>query len=359
MKNRFKILNTMRKIRSAHKERRIILDYMPLRLWVELTNICNLKCKMCPNSSPGKSPRGYMSLKTFQKLIDQAQHHVYDINLSHRGESLLNPDIAQMVGYAAEMKVATRLNTNATVLDQKMARELIEAGLDFISFSFDGLDPELYEKIRIGANYDQVLQNIITFLKLKKELHSHTPYTMIEILALPGTDQRPEKLEQFRRHFASLPVDKITVKPVHNWGGNIEIGDRNSASGETPKMNYCPCTNIWYAMVVLWDGSVPLCVQDWYDDNKLGNINDCSIVAMWNSETIVNVRELLANEQYHQCEICSHCDLLWRPALKGVPKLNLVGFLSDTLIGYGRARRLIAPLERKLESSSLSGRKAV
>jgi radical SAM protein with 4Fe4S-binding SPASM domain len=359
MKNRFKILNTMRKIRRAHKERQIILDYMPLRLWVELTNICNLKCRMCPNSSPGKSPRGYMSLKTFQKIIDQTHQHVYDINLCHRGESLLNKDIAGMVAYAKKMKVATRLNTNATVLDEKMSRELIEAGLDFISFSFDGLDPEKYEKIRIGAKYDQVLQNITTFLKLKKELRSPTPYTMIEILDLPGVDQDPKKLEQFRQHFNSLAVNKITVKPVHNWGGNIEIEDQNTAPGQTPQMNYCPCTNIWYAMVILWDGSVPLCVQDWHDDNTLGNINDCSIVAMWNSETIVNVRELLANEEHQQCEICSHCDLLWRPALNGVPKLNLVSFLSDMLIGYGRARKLIAPIERKLENSSLSGRKAV
>ena len=359
MKNRFKILSTMRKIRRAHKERRIILDYMPLRLWVELTNICNLKCEMCPNSTPGKSPRGYMSLETFQKIIDQTHHHVYDINLCHRGESLLNKDIAKMVAYARKMKVATRLNTNATVLDEKMSRELIQAGLDFISFSFDGLDAEVYEKIRIGARYDRVLENITTFLKLKKELHSPTPYTMIEILALPGIDLGPEKLEQFRKHFVSLPVDKITVKPVHNWGGNIEIGDQSSDPEETPKMNYCPCTNIWYAMVILWDGSVALCVQDWHDDNQLGNINDCSIVAMWNSDTIVNVRELLANEEYQQCEICSHCDLLWRPAVKGIPKLNLVGFLSDMLIGYGSARRLITPIERKLENTSLSGRKAV
>jgi len=359
VKNRVKIFNAMRKIRRAHKNRRIILDYLPLRLWVELTNICNLKCGMCPNSSPGRSPRGNMSLATFEKIIDQTAHHVYDVNLCHRGESLLNKDIDKMISYAKKMKVATRLNTNATVLDQEMSRRLIEAGLDFISFSFDGLDPKTYETIRVGASFEKVLENITAFLKLKKKLRSPTPYTMIEILALPQMQDQADKLDEFRNRFRGLPVDKISIKPVHNWGGNIELETKQDGAGEPDQPEYCPCTNIWYAMVILWDGSVALCVQDWYNDNPLGNINDCSVIAMWNSEMIVSVRELLAAGEYKQCEICSHCDLLFRPAVNGIPRLNLVGFVSDMLIGYGRLRRLIAPIEKKLENTSLSGRKVV
>ena len=361
MKSRLKTLNTVRKIRRAYRERQLILDYMPIRLWVELTNVCNLRCRMCPNSRPDNSKRGFMSFKTFKMIIDQSCGHVYDINLSHRGESLLHDEIDGMIAYAKQMNVATRLNTNATVLTEEKSRKLIESGLDFISFSFDGLDRQTYENIRVGADFDHVVDNITTFLRLKKELGSVTPYTMIEILSLPQMEEHLGKLDQFISRFRDFPLDKITVKPPHNWGGNIEsdIGGENAAAASVIQRNYCPCTNIWYSMVVLWDGSVPLCVQDWYNNDPLGNIEDCSLISMWNGNTIVNIRELLAQRQHQQIELCSRCDLLWRPAVKGVPKLNLIGFLSDQILGYGRMRKLFNPLERRLENSTLSGRRAL
>ena len=153
MQNRLKLIGTIRKIRKAYQSKRLILDYMPIRLWVELTNTCNLRCTMCPNSSPTGAKRGFMSFDTYKKIIDQCANHVYDINLAHRGESLLHDRIDDMIAYAKQMGIATRLNTNATLLTEEKSRNLIESGLDFISFSFDGVDPQTYEKIRIGSSF--------------------------------------------------------------------------------------------------------------------------------------------------------------------------------------------------------------
>ena len=361
MQNRLKLLSVINKIRRAYKNREIILDYLPVRLWIELTNSCNLQCGMCPNSLPSESKRGFMSFDTFKKIIDQSSSHVYDVNLAHRGESLLHEQVAEMIAYAKRMGVSTRLNTNATLLSGDMARALIESGLDFISFSFDGIDPQTYEQIRSGARFENVMENITSFLKLKKELESITPYSMIEILALPRIEEHIEAYTQFKERFNDLPLDKITIKPPHNWGGNIDselVGKENTGADEGG-VSYSPCTNIWYSMVFLWDGSVALCVQDWYNDNALGNIDDNNIISMWNCETIVSVRELLSQEQYKQIEVCGKCDLLWRPAVKGVPKLNLINFLSDQLFGYGKMRKVIAPLERRLENTNLTTRRSL
>jgi radical SAM protein with 4Fe4S-binding SPASM domain len=332
------------------------LDYLPLRLWVELTNNCNLHCTFCPNSMPRKTEKGFMTLDTFKEVVTQARSFVYDMNLSHRGESLLHEDLPLMIAHAKRNGIATRLNTNATLLDKDKSTEIIEAGLDFISFSFDGLDAEAYESLRSGATYETTLDNIVNFLRMKEILDSPLPYVMIEVLDIPSVESNAEKVRAFRSSFKNLPLNKLTIKPLHNWAGHLEDPELAPISGDTeiPGLRYSPCTNIWYSMVVLWDGSVAICCQDWYNENCLGNIGDSSLEAMWNGETIVSVRELLAQKEFRQIEICSKCDMLWRPSIGGVPNVNLVSFLTENLIGYSGLRRLFSPIEKFLE-----GRKAV
>ncbi len=356
------ILQTLRKMKRAYRAGAKKLDYLPLRLWVELTNNCNLRCSFCPNSMPRKTEKGFMTLDTFKEVVTQARSFIYDMNLSRRGESLIHEDLPLMIAHAKRNGIATRLNTNATLLNEDKSREIIEAGLDFISFSFDGFDPEAYESLRSGSSYENTLDNIVNFLRTKQMLDSNLPYVMLEVLDIPSVDRDAAKIRAFRSKFKNLPLNKLTTKPLHNWAGHLEDPEFavNPSSATTPGLEYSPCTNIWYSMVILWDGSVAICCQDWYNENCLGNIKDSSLEAMWNGETIVSVRELLAQKEFRQIEICSNCDMLWRPSLRGVPNVNLVSFLTENLMGYSGLRRLFSPIEKFLERrKAVSPRKII
>ena len=352
MQDIFQIIQTLRKMRQAYKAGAKKLDYLPLRLWVELTNNCNLRCSFCPNSQPRNTVKGFMSLDTFKEVVNQAKAFAYDMNLSHRGESLLNALLPEMILYAKKNGISTRLNTNATILDVDKSKALLEAGLDFISFSFDGISPEIYEKSRRNASYQITLENILNFLITKKKLKSNLPYVMLEVLEIPGVSFDRVNLSRFRSLFRNLPLNKFTIKPLHNWGGYLAnpLSDESANKTFSAGIKYSPCTNIWYSMVILWDGSVSICCQDWYNDNCLGNIRDSSLEAMWNGEVMVAVRDLLSKKQFNQIDICSKCDLLWRPSYKGIPNINLVNFITENLIGYNRLRSLISPFEKFFES---------
>ena len=102
-----------------------------------------------------------MDFDLYKKIIDEAKDFVFDVNLFHRGESLLHPRIYDMIKYANEKGIYTRLFTNATLLDDKNAKSIIDSGLDFISFSFDGYTKEDYEKVRINFDFDKTINNII------------------------------------------------------------------------------------------------------------------------------------------------------------------------------------------------------
>jgi radical SAM protein with 4Fe4S-binding SPASM domain len=226
-----------------------------------------------------------------------------------------------MAKYAHEAGITTKFHTNATLLDEKKSVELVEAGLDQISFSFDGYDQKTYERIRVNADFKKTLANIVHFLQIKKELGSKTPYATLELINFPGlydTAGRRQKRE-FLRNFRGLPLDRIEVKEMHNWAG--EIGESRK------KKRYVPCTFLWQALVIFWDGSVLPCTQDFHGYYALGNVRGSSLAEIWNNKRMVRLREKVLRQDVADLETCSQCDRLWRDQILGIPKEYLWKFL--------------------------------
>ncbi|HOH60402.1 MAG TPA: aldehyde ferredoxin oxidoreductase, partial [Candidatus Cloacimonadota bacterium] len=82
--------------------RRIRVKHLPPALMIEPTNICNLKCPLCPSGNGSlQRPRGMMSLDLFKGIVDQVMHSTGMLILWNQGESFLNPDFYAMIEYAA------------------------------------------------------------------------------------------------------------------------------------------------------------------------------------------------------------------------------------------------------------------
>ncbi len=306
--------------------------YFPIRMWVEPTNACNLKCVMCPQSSDTKFQRGFMEFELFKKIINEAKQWVYDMNLHHTGESLLHPQILDMICYAKQAGIYTRLHTNATKLDEEKASGILDAGLDFLSFSFDGYDKKTYESIRRGAHFEQTLENILRFLQMKKARGKTRPFTVFEVIdfsAKPGTPASLLKVtdEQiaFQKQFEALPLEKFVLKAPHNWAGTYDA-DGNPLHPDT----YCACTFPWYALVVFWNGNVSPCPQDFFNNLCLGNLNNASLKEIWHGQPATSIREKMKTRQYHDLHPCATCDLLYRDSFLGVPTSHLKNFLRES-----------------------------
>jgi radical SAM protein with 4Fe4S-binding SPASM domain len=324
----------------AYKKRQTRNIPRPIRLWIEPTPFCNLKCPMCPQSDPkiddvvkGKT---YMDFELYKKIIDEAAEHVYDINLAHRGESTFHKQLPDMIRYASEKGIRTRLHTNATILNEKMSRALLDSGLDLLSFSFDGFAKEPYEKIRIGSNFEKTLANIVQFLRLKKELNSKKPYTVFQVIELNGNT---EGKEEFVRQFDDLPLDSLYIKKPHNWGGIISGNPQ--IDQYCHRESYSHCSFLWYSLTILWDGHVTPCPQDFFMELVLGDLRTQTIREVWDGAPLVNLRDSLARQDWEKIRPCNTCDRLWRKQVAGVPKINLRTFVSENLIGYNFLNRLV------------------
>jgi len=308
--------------------------YYPIRIWIETSSRCNLKCRFCVNKKLPPELKGDMDFNLYKKIIDEISGRVHDINLFHRGEPLLNRNIIPMISYAAGSGIRTRIHTNATLLDKELSRRMILAGLDLISFSFDGYTREIYEKNRSGANFEESLSRIIDFLKIKKQLKSKKPYTIIQVIQKRGELSKKEIRRQrriFLKNFKNLPLDKIISRTPHNWGGLLKISKLDNKRKRGNKI--VSCTFPWYSLTVFYDGRVFLCPQDFEGRICLGSLNKNRINEIFNGEIIKNMRETFKSGIIGNTIPCRDCDRIARKTFMNVPLEYLGIFIKDNLRG--------------------------
>ncbi len=313
-----KALGRLARITSSYGlfHRRVV-NYPPYRLWIEPTNRCNLACTMCPNKDFAASDLGYMDMGLYRKIIDEAKEFAHDINLHHRGESTLHPNLIEMIQYASASGMKIKLHTNATALTESLSKKLLDSGLRLISFSFDGYTSKTYESIRRGANFEKTLQNIHRFLELKREKGVFSLRTAMEVIDFDAVREDAARKDGFIQGLQSRGLDTLIIKAPHNWAGNVQLN--TCASG-----SFSPCTFPWHALVICWDGQTGSCPHDFFARIKYGNAGERTLRELFNSDGIQALREKMLSGDISQIDSpCRECDSIRRKKIFGIPVSSL------------------------------------
>ena len=137
---------------------------MPARLvrdvHLELTNLCNLACLMCPVNRGMKREKTVLSLDLIRKIVEE-NPQVRSYGLNNWGEPLLHPQFVEIIEYLEDKGKSFYFATNATLLEGKVARQLVNSTLSAIYFSVDA-SGDGYDKIR-GYSYQKIKNNIFFF----------------------------------------------------------------------------------------------------------------------------------------------------------------------------------------------------
>jgi radical SAM protein with 4Fe4S-binding SPASM domain len=308
----------------------------PLTLAIESTAKCNLFCPMCPRENIHFPPRD-MELPLFKKIIDEGKNFLEFAVPYGVGEPLLNPEIFDMLAYCKQVGVPSGISTNATTLTEESSRRLIRAGLDYIIFAFDGATKATYEKYRKGAEFEKVRSNILTFLRVKKELNSKI-FCIIQMVRLKeNSHEIPELIRMWRVD----GVDEVRIKKdeVHNAGSAIPGDD-----AERPPMRH-PCYLLWRGpMYIHYDGTVfPCCYI--YPEEPVGNLKKNTLTEIWNSDKMVQLREAHIRGDLSQYKACQNC-----PAAR--PRLAVT--LGSFLVNTHTVRKVIPFFERLAQIRNVS-----
>lgn len=297
---------------SSYRRRDVIVPAPFLRLWVEISSRCNLRCAACPNKDLPEGQKGDMEWALFKKVIDQGRASAFEINLYHRGETLLHQDAGRFIQYAARPGIFSRLHTNATLLKGKVSDEILLSGLQRLSVSFDGFSADVYEKNRCGANFEEVSQNIIDFLQRRRQLRKKNPRLAIEVMELSPKIVEKQKRREFFDRFKKLGLDEIVVKKPHNWAGYLGV------PGSVHR--FSACTFPWNALLIFFNGDVLPCAQDFFGRGRLGSAYEKLLLDIWNDLPMQELRRAFAAGQFSAFPACTNCDRISRPTLGGLPR---------------------------------------
>jgi len=222
-------------------------------------------------------------------------------------------------------------------LNEAVSRQLIESGLDYIIFAFDGATKESFEKYRKGAIFEKVRENILTFLRVKREMRSRI-FCIIQMVRLK---ENRHEIPALLRMWKIDGIDEIRIKKdeVHNEGSAIP-GD----NGNRPRMRH-PCYLLWRGpMYIHYDGTVfPCCYI--YPEHPVGNVGKSSLGEIWNSPEMLRLREAHVNGELGAYKACQNC-----PAARPMLLVTLGSFLINT----HTVRKTIPFFERMAQLRNIS-----
>lgn len=266
---------------------------LPEIVQIESTNICNARCVFCPRDQMHRR-QGVMDDVLYRKIVDDcASLAIGHVRLHNYGEPFVDRHLADKVAYAKQKGIAeVGVISNGSLIDERVARGVIEAGLDAINISVDASGREVFERTRVGLKYDTVIGNVERLIRLRAELGRARPKVILSFVRQNNSQEERAFIDHWR-----TVADKIHVTDLHNWAGTL---NRES------DVRF-PCYRQWLTFTVLWDGRVALCCADFDGRVVLGDMRSSGIRDVWESEAYRQVRrEHLASGGP---EICRACDL--------------------------------------------------
>lgn len=132
----------------------------PFQVVWDVTYACNLHCKHC-YATAGKPWNDELTTEEAKRAIDIFDRAGVTIIAFSGGEPLVRPDIMELVRYAADKGIYVAMATNGTLITKKKAKEMKDAGVQFVQISLDGIDAETHDEFRgVKGAFDKTVQGI-------------------------------------------------------------------------------------------------------------------------------------------------------------------------------------------------------
>lgn len=281
-----------------------ILTNFPLHLDIELSSLCNLKCKFCFQNELIEGPLGLMKFDLYRKIIDEgAEKGLCAVKLQVRGESFLHPELDRCIEYAKQKGILdVQITTNGTLLTQERIDKLLTANnLDAIILSVDSHHSQCGEQRQEGTSSQKIEDTVQNLLTTRARLGLKRPWVRLRA-SIPGSNR-----DAFNKTKAALEkrfplADIIIVGRIHNFRDNE---DAFPDLHENYELN--PCSYLTQRLAVFWDGDVTTCCMDYNNRFKLGNIHDQTVEDIWSSSRLNSFRMIHLNKNRKEMPICKHC----------------------------------------------------
>ena len=265
------------------------------KIYIEITNICNLNCSFCSIDNRVKES---ISLSNMEKLLQQINDYTDYIYLHVKGEPLLHPQLKEILDLCEKYHKKVNITTNGTLI-KKNEEVLNHPAIRQINLSLhsennkDNYLEEIFEVVDNLRNKNIVYR----FWTMENDNLKDKSTTLVEKIITHYTLSREI-------------VEKIYKENNIKLKNNIYINKANEFIWPNINNDYYEEHGYCYALkdqlAILVDGSVVPCCLDSDGIITLGNIYKDSLATIINSNRFQRMRTGFCNRKVTE-ELCKHC----------------------------------------------------
>lgn len=279
------------------------------KVYIEITNSCNLKCSFCPTSI---KPAKIMTLEEFKYILDQIKPYSDYIYLHVKGEPLSHPQIDKLLDAAKEKNIKVNITTNGTLItrvEDKIINKEAFRQINFSLHSFDG-DIDKIEK-------NDYLKNILDFTS--RSLSLGNTYISLRLWNFHQGNKNKDQMIGNRKVIAQIeeyfnldykiednliPGKGLKLKDKLYLNSDLEFKWPKLSDKEENENGFC--YGLRSQIGVLVDGTVIPCCLDDEGIVDLGNIFTTPFKDIVEGERATNIYEGFNSNKAVE-ELCRKC----------------------------------------------------
>ncbi len=328
--------------RFAIARRQAKVSATPVVAFLEVANICNIRCRMCattfdPRFRKGSDYTGLMDIRLLDRL-EPILPGLWRAYLMGNGEPLINPKFLKFAKRLKSQNIEIQFNTNGMLLTEDISEALVDMKFDAIAISMDGADAATFNNIRHGADFDTVTANIQLLNEIKTKSKSNKPQLSLAAVALKDNwKQMPDLVDMakelgmghvhvesliwqddpgYQEYYREHSLDDIkdeAIAKLHeaqskavqsNIGFSSPLLDDTTEppDGIPGTSKGIPCWEPWTTIFVTWQGDIHPCCGS---EQQMGNLNEHSILEIWNNTDYQKLRhDFISGASPDGCQNC-------------------------------------------------------
>jgi len=265
------------------------------KIYIEITNICNLSCSFCSIDNRIKET---ITLEKLEKLLQNITDYTDYVYLHVKGEPLLHPELEKILDLCKKYNKKVNITTNGTLLKEKQ-KELSHPIVRQINLSLHSENKK-----------DNYLEDIFkTVDNLKEKIVIYRFWTMDNNILNTKSTEIVNKIINYYDLSTEI-VEKIKNNKHIKIRDNLYIDKANEFVWPDLENNYYNEKGMCYALkdqlAILVDGTVVPCCLDSDGIINLGNIYDESLEEIINSKRYQEMKTGFCNRIAKE-ELCKHC----------------------------------------------------
>lgn len=277
----------------------------PYVLFIDPSSACNFSCKFCMNDRI--RDRQVMDWRLYASIIDSLydfKKPIKTVRLYGFGEPLINPKFTDMVRYAKRSSnvLSVDTTTNASLLNPRLNKELIESGIDRINISIEGVNSQQYlDFTGKEINFIQLVNNI-------ENLYSIRGKTTV-FIKIAG-DRLTDLDKKFFYEIFTPISDGCDIEHTMSCWYDVEVEGVNRELGVygQPRESVSVCPYVFYSLMIQPSGEVSVCFLDWDKRMIVGDVREDPISRIWRSGVLRDFQKSMLRGVKN--DICANCDQL-------------------------------------------------